>query len=178
MVEAAYSGARTNNAALKVDLNQAPPRVGVTDQNVNRPFALVSPALRTVGALSSTGYVEYNGLLLKFQRRSANHISFMNSYTFGRAIDLNSDNDGTVTLTDIFNPEYNRGPADYDVTHTFSSNWIYEVPVGDRSRVGRMAGQRHPLSPLRAADQHHAVAVDALDRHHQQPAEHDLRSAC
>jgi hypothetical protein len=100
----------------------------LTDQNVNRPFAKVSPALRTVGALSSTGYVEYNGLLLKFQRRSANHISFMNSYTFGRAIDLNSDNDGTVTLTDIFHPEYNRGPADYDVTHTFSSNWIYEMP--------------------------------------------------
>jgi carboxypeptidase family protein len=128
MVEAAYSGSRTKNAALKVDLNQAPPRVGVTNQDVNRPYAAVSPALRTVGALSSTGYVEYNGLLVKFQRRSANHVSFLNSYTFGRAIDLNSDNDGTVTLTNIFDPEYNRGPADYDVRHTFSSNWIYEVP--------------------------------------------------
>jgi len=128
MVETAYSGSRTKNSALKVDLNQARPTVGVTDQNVNRPFAAVSPALRTVGALSSSGYVEYNGLLLKFQRRSANHFSFMNSYTFGRAIDLNSDNDGLVTLTDIFNPEYNRGPSDYDVRHTFSSNWIYELP--------------------------------------------------
>jgi hypothetical protein len=128
MVEAAYSGSRTVNAALKTDLNQAPPIVGVTDQNINRPFAQLDPLLRTVGALSSTGYVEYNGLLIKFQRRSANHISFLNSYTLGRAIDLNSDNDGTVTLTNIFNPEYNRGPADYDVTHTFSSNWIYELP--------------------------------------------------
>jgi hypothetical protein len=109
-------------------LNQAPPTVGVTDQNVNRPYAKLDPALRTVGALSSSGYVEYNGLQMKFQRRSANHFSFMNSYTFGRAIDLNSDNDGTVTLTNIFDPEYNRGPADYDVTHTFSSNWIYELP--------------------------------------------------
>jgi hypothetical protein len=130
MIETAYSGARTKNAALKVDLNQAPPRVGVTDQNINRPFAVQSPALRTVGALASIGYVEYNGLLIKFQRRSANHFSFLNSYTFGRAIDLNSDNDGTVTLTDIFNPEYNRGPADYDVRHTLSSNWIYELPWG------------------------------------------------
>jgi Carboxypeptidase regulatory-like domain len=128
MIETAYSGSRTKNAALKTDLNQAPPRVGVSDQNVNRPFAAVSPALRTVGALSSTGYVEYNGLLIKFQRRSANHFSFLNSYTLGRAIDLNSDNDGLVTLTNIFDPEYNRGPADYDVTHTFSSNWIYELP--------------------------------------------------
>jgi hypothetical protein len=136
MVEAAYSGSRTEDAALKTDLNQAPPIVGVTDQNVNRPYASVSPALRSVGALSSTGYVEYNGLLIKFQRRSANHFSFLNSYTFGRAIDLNSDNDGSVTLTDIFHPEYNRGPADYDVTHTFSSNWIYELPWGAQHAYG------------------------------------------
>jgi hypothetical protein len=128
MAEAAYSGSRTRDAALKTDLNQAPPRVGVNDPNVNRPFAATSPGLRTVGALSSSGYMEYNGLLVKFQRRSANHFSFLNSYTFGRAIDLNSDNDGTVTLTNIFDPAYNRGPADYDVTHTFSSNWIYELP--------------------------------------------------
>jgi carboxypeptidase family protein len=136
MVEAAYSGSRTMNAALKTDLNQAPPTVGVTDQNVNRPYAKLDPALRTVGALSSSGYVEYNGLQMKFQRRSANHISFLNSYTYGRAIDLNSDNDGTVTLTNIFDPEYNRGPADYDVTHTFSSNWIYELPWGAASMWG------------------------------------------
>ena len=136
MVEAAYSGSRTVNAATKTDLNQAPPIVGVTDPNINRPYAAVSPALRTVGTLSSTGYVEYNGLLIKFQRRSANHFSFLNSYTFGRAIDLNSDNDGTVTLTDIFHPEYNRGPADYDVTHTFSSNWIYELPWAAQKAYG------------------------------------------
>jgi hypothetical protein len=136
MTEVAYSGSRTRNAALKTDLNQAPPLVGVTDQNANRPFAAVAPALRTVGTLQSSGYLDYNGLLIKFQRRSANHWSFLNSYTFARAIDLNSDNDGTVTLTNIFNPEYNRGPADYDVTHTFSSNWIYELPWAAQSGWG------------------------------------------
>jgi Carboxypeptidase regulatory-like domain len=136
MVEAAYSGSRTKNAALKTDLNQAPPTVGVSDPNVNRPFAAVSPGLRTVGTLSSTGYIEYNGLLLKFQRRFANRFSFLNAYTYGRAIDLNSDNDGTVTLTNIFNPEYNRGPADYDVTHTFSSTWIYELPWAAQKAYG------------------------------------------
>ena len=136
MVEAAYSGSRTRDAALKTDLNQAPLRLGVIDQNVNRPFAAVAPGLRSVGTLSSTGYLEYNGLLIKFQRRSANHFSFMNSYTLGRAIDLNSDNDGGVTLTNIFDPEYNRGPAQYDVRHTFSSNWIYELPWGAKRAWG------------------------------------------
>src|SRR5207244_10363503 len=128
MLEAAYSGSRTRDAALKTDLNQAPPLVGVSDQNVNRPFARTAPLLRTVGTLSSTGLMDYNGFLFKFQRRFANRFSFLNSYTYGRAIDLNSDNDGTVTLTNIFDPAYNRGPADYDVRHTFSSNWIYELP--------------------------------------------------
>ena len=154
MVEAAYSGSRTNNAALKIDLNQAPPRVGVTDQNVNRPFAAVSPALRTVGALSSTGYVEYNGLLLKFQRRSANHISFLNSYTFGRAIDLNSDNDGTVTLTDIFDPEYNRGPADYDVTAHLQLELDLRDAVGGataRGADGRSAASSTCAAACRSA---------------------------
>jgi hypothetical protein len=150
MLETAYSGARTRNAALKTDLNQAPPTVGVSDQNVNRPYAKISPALRTVGTLSSSGYVEYNGLLIKFQRRSANHFSFLNSYTLGRAIDLNSDNDGTVTLTNIFNPGYNRGPADYDVTHTFSSNWIYELPWAAQKAYGgwQVSGIFHVRSGL------------------------------
>ena len=43
-------------------------------------------------------------------------------------MDFNSDNDGTVTFTNVYDPEYNRGPADYDVRHTFSSTWIYELP--------------------------------------------------
>ena len=112
---------------------------------------------------------------MKFQRRSANHFSFMNSYTFGRAIDLNSDNDGTVTLTNIFDPEYNRGPADYDVTHTFSSNWIYELPWAAQHAWGgwQVSGILYLRSGMPFTD--HAVAEHAVDRHHQQPAEHDLR---
>ena len=71
---------------------------------------------------------------MKFQRRFADNFSFLNSYTFGKSIDLNSDNDGTVTLTNVYDPEYNRGPSDYDITHTLSSSWIYELPWA-RERV-------------------------------------------
>ena len=115
--------------------NQAPPVLGVTNPNVNRPFATVSPALRDVGPVEQPGFLDYNALLVKFQRRFANDFSFLNSYTFGQAIDLNSDNDGGVTLTNIYDPGYNRGPADYDVKHTFVSNWIYELPCGEDSKA-------------------------------------------
>jgi hypothetical protein len=128
MLEVAYVGSQGRQMLLKGDPNQAPPVLGVTDSNVNRPFIKLAPALRTIGQVQSKGTLDYNALLLKFQRRFANNFSFLNSYTFGKAIDLNSDNDGTVTLTNVYDPQYNRGPADYDITHTLSSSWIYEIP--------------------------------------------------
>ena len=136
MVEVAYSGSRGRQLPLKGDPNQAPPIVGVTDQNINRPYARISPQLRTLGQLQSRGFIEYNGLLVKFQRRFANNFSFLNAYTLGRATDLNSDNDGTVTLANVYDPEYNRGPADYDVRHTLSSTWIYELPFASGTPYG------------------------------------------
>jgi hypothetical protein len=128
MVEVAYAGSQGRNMLLKGNPNQAPPVVGVTDANRNRPYINISPALRTIGQVQSKGTLDYHALLFKFQRRFANNFSFLNSYTYGKAIDLNSDNDGEVTLTNVYDPGYNRGPADYDITHTFASNWIYELP--------------------------------------------------
>jgi len=128
LLEVAYVGSQGRQMMIKSDYNQAPPVLGVTDANVNRPFAAVDPKLQTVGYASSTGTLDYNALQVKFQRRFANNFSFLNSYTWGQAIDLSSDNDGTVTLTNIFDPGYNRGPADYDIKHTLSSSWVYEEP--------------------------------------------------
>jgi hypothetical protein len=129
MVEVAYVGSQGRQMILKGDPNQAPPVTGVTDSNVNRPYAQLAPALRTIGQVQSKGTLDYHAMLIKFQRRFANNFSFLNSYTYGKAIDLNSDNDGTVTLTNVYDPQYNRGPADYDITHTLSSSWIYELPI-------------------------------------------------
>jgi hypothetical protein len=128
LVEIAYVGTQGRQMMIKTDSNQAPPTLGVTNANTNRPFIAVAPKLQTVGTATSTGRLDYNGLLMKFQRRFANNFSFLNSYTYGQALDLSSDNDGTVTLTNIFDPEYNHGPADYDVKHTFVTSWVYELP--------------------------------------------------
>ena len=129
MVEIAYVGSQGRQMLLKGDPNQARPVTGVTDSNVNRPYAQLAPALRTIGQVQSRGTLDYHAMLIKFQRRFANNFSFLNSYTYGKAIDLNSDNDGNVTLTNVYDPQYNRGPADYDITHTLSSSWIYELPI-------------------------------------------------
>jgi hypothetical protein len=136
MLEVAYAGSRARQMMLKTDPNQARPTLGVTNQNVNRPYATISPALTTLGQAQSSGFLNYDGLLVKFQRRFANGFSFMNSYTLGSTEDLNSDNDGTVTLTNVYDREYNRGPADYDIKHTFVSSFIYALPFGKDSKAG------------------------------------------
>ena len=136
MVEVAYVGSQGRQMMLKGNPNQAPPIVGVTNSNINRPYAAVAPALRDIGQAQSTGTLDYHGLLVKFQRRFADNFSFLNSYTWGKAIDLNSDNDGTVTLTNVYDPQYNRGPADYDITHTLSSSWVYELPWARQKYYG------------------------------------------
>lgn len=136
MVEVAYAGSRARQMMIKSNANQAPPTPGVTNPNVNRPFFAIDPLLQTLGVAESTGFLNYDGLLVKFQRRFANGFSFLNAYTLGQAIDLTSDNDGTVNLTNIYNPMYSRGPADYDVKHTFSSEFGYMLPWAQATYYG------------------------------------------
>jgi hypothetical protein len=135
MVEVAYVGSRSRQMLVKDDYNQAPPVLGQTNQNVNRPYFALWPALGQIGTVTSKGFLNYNGLLLKFSRRFANGFSVYNAYTWGKGIDLASDNDGTVSFTNVYDKNYNRGPSDYDVTHTFSSNFIYALPYLGRDTL-------------------------------------------
>jgi hypothetical protein len=129
MLELAYAGSRGRQYLVKGNPNEAPATVGVTNSNVNRPFATIAPALRDVGQVQATGVLNYDALLAKFQRRFANGFSVLTSYTFAKAQDYNSDNDGTVTVANVYNlAGYNYGPADYDIRHTLSVSAIYELP--------------------------------------------------
>ena len=56
----------------------------------------------------SLGELDYNALLVKGVKRFSNGFSALVSYTFGKAIDLVSNNDGPI-FTNIFDPYYDRG---------------------------------------------------------------------
>ena len=137
MLELAWAGSRGRQYLVKMNPNEAPATVGVTNSNVNRPFALLAPALRDVGQVNSNGVLDYNALLAKFQRRFANGFSLLGSYTFAKAQDYNSDNDGGVTVANVYNlRSYNYGPADYDIRHTVSLSGIYELPLAREKWFG------------------------------------------
>ncbi len=137
MVELAYVGTRGRNMTLKTNLNQSPLTPGLNNPDIRRPaVALGSPALRDVGAVTDLGVLDYHAFLFKGMKRFSNGFSALLSYTFGQAQDLASDNDGAVTLTNIVDPMYDYGVAQYNVKHTAVASFIYELPWGRNHALG------------------------------------------
>ncbi len=91
--------------------------------NVNANFADVA-----VNQASSS----YHSLQLEVRRRFKAGLLFNANYTFSKVL---TDAGGVgqtnfEPFTDINNPGYDRGRADFDLTHGFNANFIYELPFG------------------------------------------------
>ncbi|PYV86020.1 MAG: hypothetical protein DMG05_21045, partial [Acidobacteria bacterium] len=71
----------------------------------------------------------YNGLLMKWERRFNQGLSYMVSYSFSKHIGEAADDLWTTPTP--FAPEgYNRGRTSLDRTHILAINGIYELPFG------------------------------------------------
>jgi hypothetical protein len=139
LIEVAYAGSKGEHLAMKTDINVAPPVVGVTDQNVNRPFIKVAPALRSLSQLQSRGWSIYHGLTGKFTKRLSGGVSFVNAFTWAKTLDIVSDTEGATLNPYNFN--YDRGVADFDVPKNFTSSVTWELPFGRGKSLGANAGR-------------------------------------
>jgi hypothetical protein len=133
-LEVSYVGSKGTHLVVKQDINQAPPVVGVTDSNVNRPFFKIAPGLRALSQVQSRGYSSHHALLAKFSNRFSNGLAFVNSYTFGKTIDIVSDTEGSTQNAYDFGRD--RAVSDFDIKHTFTSNWTYDLPFGKGKLIG------------------------------------------
>ena len=84
----------------------------------------------------SRGTLDYHALQARLVRRFSGGVSLQMSYTFGKAIDLSSDTDGNARFPNSYDLAYNRGPANYDVTHVLTSTWVYALPFARGSALG------------------------------------------
>ena len=86
-------------------------------------------------------------LLVKFQRRFANGFSLLNAYTFAKAIDYNSDNDGTVTVPNVYNiAGYNYAARRLRHHAHAQPERDVRAAVGAGEVVRRLADERHPAT--------------------------------
>jgi hypothetical protein len=106
-----------------------------------------------VNVVDSEDYSRYHALELKLDRRFANGYSYLLGYTFSRSRDTRSydpaftvvsganNQSASSTPFDIFNRDLNYANSDFDRTHVFQAQWVYELPFGEGKRFGDTAGR-------------------------------------
>ncbi len=94
--------------------------------------------------LQSKGYSNYHGAQFSLNKRLSKGLQFNVAYTFSKSIDVMSSdpgstagggkpdvpNTGFIAQGDARNLENNRGLSDFDRTHRFSTNFVWEIPTG------------------------------------------------
>jgi hypothetical protein len=138
-LEIGYVGSQGRFLGMRYNLNTALP-VGVTNCNATTGFCTLTTA-RPLPAYGDITYQvqalnsSYNALQAVLRRRSKNGLTLLASYTFGKAMDQNSNTNNSTTGVqrgpqNILNWKDDWSLADYHRTHQFSGSFNYELPFG------------------------------------------------
>ncbi|MDQ5845748.1 MAG: hypothetical protein M3539_10695, partial [Acidobacteriota bacterium] len=129
-------------------------------------FFLDNPVAGPVDIVQNTGTLRYNALQAEIRRRFSDGLYFQANYTFqktlgnssGGAITDNNDQTRFEPNLDNLNPGLEYGRLNYDQTHVFNLNTIYELPFGKGKRwlnsgewINRLFGGFQITSIVRAS---------------------------
>lgn len=118
--------------------------------NTRRPLAQYTIA--AIKAFAPWNQTSYEGVSSRLQKRFSNGLSFLASFTHGRAIDLQNaaldacDSCTNNTVQNAYDRSAEKGPSTNDVALRFSFGGVWDVPFGPRRALlkqgwaGRVAG--------------------------------------
>lgn len=94
----------------------------------------------------------YNALQLQFQRRLSHGLQALASYTYSHSIDEGSGAafDSPNLLAQGVAPQSNRGPSDFDIRHSFTAAFTYEIPSPSGAAMKALLGGWAVDSDIRA----------------------------
>jgi hypothetical protein len=92
-------------------------------------------------AWRSIGNANYNALQVSLRKRMSHGMQFDINYAWGKSIDISSAAEraqpwngvaGGISgnIINSWNPNLQRGISDFDTTHSFNTNFIFELPFG------------------------------------------------
>ena len=116
--------------------------VYVATFGVGSSVLLPNPNTGVADFLTNAAKYRYNSLQVELRRRFSKGLTFQGNYTFQRNL---TDAPGTgqtrfEPLIDNANPHSEYAIADFDTTHVFNLNTIYELPIGKGKSFGGNAG--------------------------------------
>jgi hypothetical protein len=110
------------------------------------PYAFFNPQFSSLYSWRNAGTSSYNALQVTIRRGMTHGLQWDFNYTYSRSLDVGSNAervnevDAYYQADQIINswsPAQLRGPSDFDTTHQFNTNWVYDLPIG---RGKRFAG--------------------------------------
>lgn len=100
---------------------------------------LPNPNMGILDLLGNLGQSNYNALQVELRRRFSQGLLLQANYTFQKTLDnispgnpgINSEDQTRVAaFLDNLNPHLDYGRADFDQTHVFNINAVYDLPFG------------------------------------------------
>ncbi|MFZ5927252.1 MAG: carboxypeptidase regulatory-like domain-containing protein [Acidobacteriota bacterium] len=128
------------NKGLKIlmpVLNNFPDRITGT-----RPFPEALDSEYDVGA----DFSWYHAWQTSLRKRFSGGLTFNVNYTWGKAMAIGTGDfwpGNNTRVQDMDNWRADKGPANFDVAHRFTADWVYELPLSRLAGVGGTA--RHLL---------------------------------
>jgi len=132
ILNVAYVGSRGLRLMRPINLNDAEPGTVPSGTNINyiRPYT----GYGSISQRQTSGGSIYHSLQVSFNRRVARSINAGIAYTWSKSIDDgSSDRDSGDVPPNKGNTRAERGPSNFDRTHVFTGNFIYQLPSPIRS---------------------------------------------
>jgi len=112
-----------------------------TNRNANfvPNFFVANPFLNSMIEVNNRSWSYYNGFEFEVRRRFSSGLFFGANYTFSKVLAdqrfLTSQSE-FQTYYSILNPRLDKNRAAFDVTHSFSANFVYPLPFGKGQWLG------------------------------------------
>jgi carboxypeptidase family protein len=149
LLEVAYVGNKGAKLAGFRNANQRSIVIGANGAATIGPRPL--PQFGDIQFLEDRVLSNYNSMQARVEKRYSKGLTFLGSYTFGKAITLSPDHLPTSTVgagvdVGIYREPQNpnnlraeRGPAEFDIKHRAVISYVWEIPFGRGRAYGKDA---------------------------------------
>lgn len=137
MARVAYVGSHSSHLFVSDDIN---PSIYIAGSNLPANSRRYFPGYSDIDEASMSGNATYNSLQAFLQRRVANRVNVMASYTYSKSMDTLPYNTQDVPFGNgpgqpyaipVYDANYKRldiGPSDFDRKHVFSGAYVWMLP--------------------------------------------------
>ena len=105
------------------------------------PFQYYQPQFSSLYGWQSRGNSSYNGLQVSLRHSMSSGLLFDLNYTYSKSIDVGSNAERVngfesgglafnSQVINAFSPDLWRAVSDFDTTHQFNANWVWDIPFG------------------------------------------------